>query len=191
MTSPAATTRTFGDLTIPTPGTFTLDKAHTLVGFVARHLMVTKVRGSFPEVSGTITVAENPLESSVEVTIDAASISTGNADRDAHLRSADFLDVEKYPTLTFRSKRIASHSGNNFVVVGDLTIKDVTREVELAVEYDGLVRDPWGGEVIAFSAKTEINREDWGITWNAALEAGGVLVGKEVTIEISVEAKRS
>jgi polyisoprenoid-binding protein YceI len=163
---------------------------HTTVGFVARHLMVSKVRGSFGKVTGTLTIAENPLQSSVEATIDAASINTGVADRDGHLRGADFLDVERYPALTFRSRRVVPRSDATYVVVGDLTIRGVTREVELEVEFEGVSRSPYGTEVVGFTATTEIDREEFGITWNQALETGGVLVGKRVKIEISAEAVR-
>ncbi len=183
-------TRIVDELTIPTPGAFAIDVAHTHVGFVARHLVVSKVRGSFGEVSGTITVAEDPQSSAADVTIGAASISTGSADRDAHLRSADFLDVETYPNLTFRSTRVVRQSGSRFTLAGDLTIRDVTREVELAVEYDGVVDSPWGAQVVAFTASTEIDREAFGITWNQALEAGGFVVGKHVKVEIAIEAVR-
>jgi polyisoprenoid-binding protein YceI len=187
----SAVGRTFNGVAIPEPGTFAIDKAHTTVGFVARHLMVSKVRGSFSEVSGTVTLAPDPLNSSVEVTIGAASFSTGAPDRDAHVRGSDFLDVEQYPNLTFTSRELRPRSGSEYVLVGDLTIRDVTREVELALEYEGTATSPWGHEVIAFTASTEIDREDWGITWNQALEAGGVLVGRKVKIEISAEAVRT
>ena len=189
MSAPS-TTRSFGGLTIPTAGTFVIDPAHTEVGFVARHLMVSKVRGSFTQVTGEVTIAEDPLASSVSASILAASIDTGVADRDNHLRSGDFLDVEKYPELTFRSTRLVQPKDNEFHLVGELTIRDVTREVTLDVEFDGVAVSPWGQEVVAFTATTEIDREDWGITWNQALEAGGVLVSKKVKIEISAEATR-
>jgi polyisoprenoid-binding protein YceI len=191
MSTPTTTGRSFDGVTIPEPGTFTLDAAHTTVGFVARHLMVSKVRGSFTDVAGTITIADSPLDSSVDVIIGAGSITTGSPDRDQHLRSGDFLDLENHPEITFRSTRVAKHSGTDFVLVGDLTIRGVTREVELAVEFDGLARSPWGKEVIAFTASTEIDREEFGITWNAALETGGVLVSRAVKIEISAEATRA
>jgi polyisoprenoid-binding protein YceI len=183
-------TRTYEGLTIPEAGTFGLDPHHTTVGFVARHLMVSKVRGSFGEVSGAITVAGNPLDSSVVATMKATSITTGAPDRDNHLRSADFLDVATYPDVTFRSTTVKSVHGSEFVLLGDLTIRDVTRQVELKVDFDGVATSPWGQEVVAFTASTEIDREEFGITWNQALEAGGVLVGKQVKIEISAEAVR-
>ena len=190
MSAPTITTRTWQGATIPAPGTFALDPAHTRVGFVARHLMVTKVRGSFTGVSGEITVAENPADSTVTATIQTATIETGSPDRDTHLRSGDFLEAEKYPTLTFASRRLVDAGDGSFTLVGDLTIKDVTREVALKVDFDGVAVNPWGKEVVAFSARTEIDREDYGMTWNVALEAGGVLVSKKVTIEIEAQAIR-
>jgi polyisoprenoid-binding protein YceI len=190
MTDAASATRTFEALEIPTAGTYELDQAHKRVGFVARHMMVSKVRGEFAEATATITVAEDPLQSSVTATIQAASIHTNQGDRDNHLRSGDFLEVEKYPTLEFRSTRVKSHDGNEFVLVGDLTIKDVTREVELEVEYEGAGRSPYGFDIFGFSAHTEIDREEFGLTWNVALETGGVVVGKKVKIEIEGEAIR-
>jgi polyisoprenoid-binding protein YceI len=190
MTAPSLATRTFEGLTIPAAGTFTIDPAHTTVGFVARHLMVSKVRGKFSQVTGQITIAGDPLRSGVEVHIPAASIDSGVVDRDNHLRSADFLDVERYPELTFTSVRVQDLSGNEFKLVGELTIRDVTREVVLDAEFEGIARSPWGSEVIGFSASTEIDREDFGVTWNQALETGGVVVGKKVKIEITAEAVR-
>lgn len=189
MSAPA-TTRTFEGMTIPTAGTFALDPTHTRVGFVARHLMVSKVRGNFTEVSGEINVAEDPLASSVTVRIPATSINTSVGDRDGHLRGADFLDVEKYPELIFRSTRMTKPSGEKFQLIGELTIRDVTREVTLDVEFEGLAKSPWGQEVIGFNATAEIDREEFGITWNQALETGGVLIGKKVKIEIEAEAIR-
>jgi polyisoprenoid-binding protein YceI len=183
-------TRTWNGVTIPLPGTFTIDVAHSRVGFIVRHLVVSKVRGAFKEFEGEITVGENPLESAVTATIQAASIDTGAPDRDGHLRTGDFFEAEKYPTLTFRSKRVADVTGDTFTLVGDLTIKGEIREVELAVEFGGVVRSAFGHEVIAFTATTEIDRYDFGITWNQALEAGGVSVSKKVKIEIEAEAVR-
>ncbi|MEV1332844.1 YceI family protein [Micromonospora costi] len=185
-----AVTRDWEGLTIPTAGTYELDAAHKRVGFVARHMMVSKVRGEFVEASATITVGEDPLQSSVTATIQAASITTGQADRDAHVRSGDFLDVEKYPTLEFRSTGVKSRDGDEFVLVGELTIKDVTRQVELEVQFEGVGRSPFGQDIFGFSARTEIDREEFGLTWNVALESGGVLVGKKVKIEIEGEAIR-
>jgi polyisoprenoid-binding protein YceI len=152
--------------------------------------MVTKVRGRFTDFDGTITVADDPLQSSVEVHIRSASIDTGAPQRDEHLRSPDFLDVEKYPELTFKSTRIVKADGPDLVVAGDLTIRDVTKEIELPIEYSGVGATPWGSEVMGFSSTIELDREDFGMTWNAALETGGVLVGKKLTIELEVEAIR-
>ncbi|MFC7547253.1 YceI family protein [Plantactinospora sp. GCM10030261] len=188
--STGAVTREWQGLTIPAPGTYTLDPAHARVGFVARHMMVSKVRGQFAEVTATITVAEDPTDSAVRATIQAATIGTGQADRDTHLRSGDFLDVEKYPTLEFRSTRVTSVRGNEFTLAGDLTIRGVTHPVELDVEFEGVGRSPFGQDIFGFSASTEIDREDFGLTWNVALETGGVLVGRKVKIEIEGEAIR-
>ncbi|MEU7900759.1 YceI family protein [Nonomuraea sp. NPDC049152] len=181
-------TRTWEGLSIPAAGTYAIDVNHTRIGFTAKHMMVSKVRGSFEKFNGSITIAENPLESSAELTIDASSISTNVGDRDAHLRSGDFLDVEKYPELTFRSTRVVGHKGDEFTVLGDLTIRGVTQEVELTVEYGGVGTNPWGQLVWGFSISTEFDREEFGLTWNAALETGGVLVGKKVKIEVEGEA---
>ncbi len=185
-----AATRTWDGLVIPAAGTYELDQAHKRVGFVARHMMVSKVRGEFADATATITVAEDPLASSVVATMQADSIITGQKDRDAHLRSGDFLEAEKYPALTFRSTRVKSHSGNEFVLEGELTIKDVTRPVELLVEFEGATVSPYGQHLFGFSATTEIDREDWGLTYNMALESGGVMIGKKVKIEIEGEAIR-
>lgn len=181
-------TRTWEGLNIPAAGTYNIDVAHTNIGFVAKHMMVSKVRGNFGKFSGSVTIAENPLESSAELTILTESISTGVADRDGHLRSDDFLSVEKYPEITFKSTRVVSHSGDEFTVLGDLTIRDVTKEVELTVEYGGAGTNPWGIPLWGFSISTEFSREDFGLTWNQALETGGVLVGKKVKIEVEGEA---
>ncbi|SCE86421.1 Polyisoprenoid-binding protein YceI [Micromonospora coriariae] len=185
-----AVTRDWDGLTIPTAGTYALDAAHKRVGFVARHMMVSKVRGEFKEAAATITIAEDPLQSSVVATIQAASIDTTQSDRDAHLRSPEFLEVEKYPTLEFRSTGVKSRRGNEFVLTGELSIKDVTRPVELRVEFEGVGRSPFGQDIFGFSASTEIDREEFGLTWNVTLETGGVLVGKKIKIEIEGEAVR-
>jgi polyisoprenoid-binding protein YceI len=182
------TTRTWEGLTLPAAGTYTIDAAHTHVGFVIKHMMVSKVRGSFTGFTGSVTIADNPLESSAELTIKAETIGTGVGDRDGHLRSDDFLSVEKYPEITFKSTRVTGHSGDEFTVVGDLTIRDVTKEVELTVEYGGAGTNPWGQVVWGFSIKTEFDRDEFGLNWNQALETGGVLVGKRVKIEIEGEA---
>jgi polyisoprenoid-binding protein YceI len=183
-------TRAFQDLTIPAPGTFDLDQAHSRIGFSARHMMVSKVRGHFGDFTGSITIADEPLASTAEATIKTASIDSGSADRDKHLTSPDFLDVEKFPEITFRTIRVTARSGSDLTVLGDLTIKDVTREIELNLELEGVGMSPWGKQVLGFSMTAEINREDFGITWNVGLETGGVLVGKTVKLEIEGEAVR-
>ncbi|MEV4491146.1 YceI family protein [Micromonospora coxensis] len=190
MTSTESVTRDWDGLTIPTAGTYLLDAAHKRVGFVARHMMVSKVRGEFADAAATITIAEDPMQSSVTATIQAASIDTKQADRDGHLRSPEFLDVETFPTLEYRSTAVKSRDGNEFVLLGELTIKGVTRQVELDVEFEGVGRTPFGTDVFGFTATTEIDREDFGLTWNVALETGGVLVGKKIKIEIEGEAVR-
>ncbi|HJP65211.1 MAG TPA: YceI family protein [Actinomycetota bacterium] len=181
-------TRPVNGLDAPVAGTWTFDKAHTTLMGEARHLMVTKVRGRFAEFEGTIHVAEVPEDSFVEVEIQAASIDTGNPDRDAHLRSPDFLDVEQHPSLTFRSTGLELGEGPRFRLPGELTIRGVTRPVVLDAEFLGVNGDPWGNTRVGFSATTEIDREEFGMTWNAALETGGVLVSKTVKIELDVQA---
>jgi polyisoprenoid-binding protein YceI len=182
--------REFQGLQIPVAGTYKLDAAHKRVGFVVKHLMVSKVRGNFGEAEATITVAENPLESSVTASITTASVFTGQPDRDNHLRTGDFFEAEKYPTIEYRSTGIKSWDGNEFVLTGELTIKDVTKPVDLLVEFEGVGRSPYGFDVFGFSASTEVDREDWGLTYNMALETGGVMIGKKVKIEIEGEAIR-
>ncbi len=166
--------------------------AHTTVEFTVKHMMFTTVRGRFLEVAGSITLDEaDPSASSVEVDLGAGSIDTGVADRDAHLRSGDFLDVERHPALTFRSTRVEGlklAEGSSFRVVGDLTIRGVTREVTLDAVYQGRGQDPWGGTRAGFDARAVIDRRDWGLEWNQALETGGILVGNEVKLELSVQA---
>lgn len=170
-------------------GTWTLDKAHTKIGFVAKHLMVSKVRGHFESFDATIELNEGLTDSSIEVSIDAASITTGASDRDDHLRSADFLDVENHPDLTFVSTGI-SQEGDVWKVAGDLTVRGETRPVTLEATYEGAATDPWGNEHIGFSASTTMTREEWGLTWNAPLEGGGWLVSKEVDLEIEGQLVR-
>ncbi|MBM2616833.1 YceI family protein [Actinoplanes sp. LDG1-06] len=190
MTESVANTRAFEGLQIPAAGTYDLDAAHKRVGFVARHLMVSKVRGQFADASAVITIGEDPLQSSVTASINTASIETGQTDRDNHLRSGDFFESEKYPTMDFRSTGIKSHAGAEFVLDGELTIKGVTKPVELTVEFEGAGQSPYGFAVFGFSATAEIDREDWGLTWNMALESGGVMVSKKIKIEIEGEAIR-
>ena len=165
-----------------------IDVGHSAIHFWVRHLVISKVHGRFARWQGTLELdAQDLTRSSVDVQIDAASIDTQVADRDTHLRSPDFLDVAKYPELAFRSRRIAK-DGAGYRVVGDLTLHGVTREVTLEAEFGGTAKDPWGNERTAFSAKTALDRRDYGLTWNAALEAGGVLVGEKVEISIELEA---
>jgi polyisoprenoid-binding protein YceI len=180
-------TRTVDGAEVPTPGTYALDESHTHIGFTARHLVVAKTRGSFASFRGALTVAEDPLASSVEVEIDIASVDSRDEKRDGHLLSADFFDVEQYPTMTYRSTAVRRGDKGRFVVDGELTVRDVTRPVDLVAEFDGAVSDPWGGTRVGFTAKAEVNREDFGLTWNQVLEGGGVVIGKTVTIEIEAE----
>lgn len=169
--------------------TWNIDTAHTSADFVVKHMMITTVRGTFDNVTGTINFdPANPAATTVEAKIEANTINTGVADRDNHLRSADFFDVANHPYITFVSKRVEVTDETNAKLIGDLTIRGVTREVVLDVEFGGTGKNPWGIQVAGFAAKTKINREDFGLTWNQALEAGGVLVSKEVKIELDVQA---
>lgn len=172
--------------------TWNIDSAHSQAEFTVKHMMITKVRGRFGDVSGTLTLdPETPASSRVAVDIDVASIDTRDEDRDAHLRSGDFFDVENHPTLTFRSTRVEGlelEAGAGFRVIGDLTIRGTTKPVELDVVYEGEGQDPWGNERVAFSADTAIDRRDFGLEWNQALETGGVLVGHEVKIHLEAQA---
>ncbi|TDD98235.1 YceI family protein [Jiangella asiatica] len=177
-------------LTIPAPGTFTLDPAHANVGFVATQLKVVTVRGRFEDVTATLHLGQDPTASSVEVVVKTASLSTGQSDRDALLRSDHFFDVENHPELTFRSTGIQHVTGNEFTLDGHLTIRDRSNPVRFAASFDGVGFDPWGAQVIGLSASTEINRQQWGLTWHGVLETGGVLIGKKVTLEIDAEFNR-
>lgn len=168
--------------------TWNIDPTHSAVEFVATHMMFTKVRGKLPEVTGTIDYdPANGAASSVNVTINTASITTNTADRDNHLKSADFLDVANFPTMTFVSTHVDAH-GDKAKITGDLTIRDVTRSVVLDASFEGTGKNPWGMTVAGFNGSTKINREDFGLTWNVALEAGGWLVGKEITINLDIQA---
>ncbi len=175
---------------LPAPGTYELDPAHSSLGFVARHLMVTKVRGRFTKVSGALHVGDSPEESWAEATIDTASIDSREEQRDGHLRSPDFFDVEKHPEVKFRTTRIESTGGGRFRVEGDLTIKGITRPIVLEAEFEGEAQDPWGGTRIGFTATAEVDREQWGLNWNVALEKGGWLVSKKVDLNIEIQAIR-
>jgi polyisoprenoid-binding protein YceI len=180
--------RTHRDREIPVAGVYLIDPAHTSVEFVARHLMITRVRGRFADVSGVITIDEVPERSHVEVEVNVASIATGIADRDVHLRGDDFLQVVEHPTMTFRSTRVDASESDSWLVTGDLTVRGIARPVRLQVEFDGAGSSPAGDQRISFSAAAEVDREQWGLTWNLPLESGGVLVGKQVRIELSVQA---
>ena len=169
--------------------TLAIDRSHSEVGFQVRHLL-SKVRGRFNEFDGTIEFDEaNPANSRVDVAIQAGSIDTGEADRDTHLRSADFFDVEKYPTLTFTSTSVTARGENTYDVAGDLTIHGVTRQVTLPASFLGAAQDPWGNTKLVFEADLTLNRKDFGLTWNAALETGGFLVGDEVKVSLEIQAK--
>lgn len=164
-------------------GVWTLDKSHTKIGFVAKHLMVTKVRGNFETYEANIVVADDLTESKIVVKLDPSSITTGSEDRDNHLRSNDFFDVENHPAIEFASTEI-ERDGDAFKITGDLTVRGTTRPLTLDAVYEGTAVDPWGNTHIGFSATAKVNREEWGLTWNAALEGGGWLVSKDVVLEI-------
>lgn len=169
--------------------TYTIDPSHSRVGFVARHAMITKVRGAFNDVEGSGRFdPANPAASDLTVSIKTASIDTRSEDRDGHLRSADFFDVEKYPTITFASTGIEAVSDTDYRITGDLTIKDVTRPVTFDVEFAGTAVDPFGNSRLGLEGSTTVSRKEWGLTWNTALEAGGVLVGDKVVLELEISA---
>ena len=175
-----------------TPGIWSVDAGHSTVSFVARHLVVAKVRGRFTDFAGTITVADDRLQSSLEATVRAASVSSDDDGRDGHLRGADFFDVENHPTWTLVSTGIsATGKGSDYVLHTDLTIKGVTKPVDFQLEFEGVATDPWGNTKAGFTAEAEINRKDWGLEWNVALEAGGVLVGEKVKIVLEIEALKA
>lgn len=168
--------------------TWQIDSAHSEVNFTVRHMMISKVRGQFEKFSGDILFdEENPTNTTVDIQIDLASINTKEDQRDNHLRSADFFDVENHPVMTFKSKRVEQISENKGQLIGDLTIRGVTKEVALDVEYAGQAQSPWGTTSAGFSATGKINRKDWGLAWNQTLETGGVLVGEDIHIAIELE----
>ena len=182
------TTATAANLT----GTYAIDASHSQIGFGARHAMVTKVRGQFNEFTGTgLFDVENPAKSNLQVVIQAKSIDTRNADRDAHLRGNDFFDMDQYPEIKFVSTSFSKVDDSTYSVTGDLTIKDVTKSITFDLEFTGTAVDPWGNTRVGFEGKTSVNRKDWGVNWNAALEAGGVLVSEKVTLEFEISAVRS
>ncbi|MCW2504076.1 MAG: YceI-like protein [Actinomycetia bacterium] len=173
-------------------GTYNLDAAHTRIGFVARHAMVTKVRGAFNEFEGTAVLdGADPSKSSATITIKAASIDTRNADRDAHLRSNDFFSMDEFPEITFVSTSVEQVDPANYNVTGDLTIKGITKSVTVPFEFTGSVVDPWGNQRVGFEGAATVNRKDWGVNFNAALEAGGVLVSEKITLEFEISAVKA
>jgi polyisoprenoid-binding protein YceI len=181
--STASSTITRADLT----GNYSIDTSHSRIGFAARHAMVTKVRGAFDEFEGTGYIdGEDPANSHFEVTIKVASIDTRNADRDAHLRTNDFLAMDQYPEITFRSTKVDQVADSRFEVTGDLTIRGVTKPVTIGFEFSGAVVDPWGNTRLGLEGETTINRKDWGVDWNMPLQAGGVLVSEKVNLEFEL-----
>ena len=183
------TTRIVKGSEVPASGPWAIDPGHAEVAFIGRHFMLTKVRGRFTAVSGVVHIGEDLEDSTVDVTIAMSSVSSGSKERDDHLRSADFFDVDNHADATFRSTAV-TWAGSHALVAGELTICGVARPVVLDVDYLGAALDPFGGERAVFSASTEINREDWGLTWNVALETGGILVSKKIRIELEVETVR-
>ena len=181
------TTASLSDL----DGTYTIDASHSRIGFSTRHAMVTKVRGAFNEVEGTATTGPDLADAAIQLTMQVASVDTRSADRDGHLKSADFFDVETYPTITFTSTEVSAVDPATLRVTGDLTIKDVTRPVTVDFDYAGAATDPFGNQRVGFEGETVVNRKDFGLTWNAALETGGVLVADKVTLEFEISAIKS
>ena len=183
-----ATTTDFSTLT----GTYTVDAAHSRFGFVARHAMVTKVRGSFNEFTASAVVdGDDPTRSSVQVSLDVASVDTRNKMRDDHLRTNDFLDVENFPAITFTSTKVDYDGGNEFVLTGDLTIKGVTKSITFPLEFQGAAKDPFGNERIGFEGSASLLRSEFGVTYNAALETGGVLVSDKIALEFEISAVKN
>ncbi|MEO6156006.1 MAG: YceI family protein [Ilumatobacteraceae bacterium] len=170
-----------------TPGIWNVDPAHSALGFAVRHLMVSKIRGKFEIFEGTITIAADPLQSSVSASADTASVHTNDKSRDNHLRTSDFFEAEKFPKLTFVSTSIEA-DGDDYKLHGDLTIKGTTKPVSFDLELEGVVQDPWGHSRAGFTAETEVNRKDWGLDYNAVLEAGGVMIGEKVKLTLEIEA---
>ncbi len=173
--------------TLLVPGVWDIDPAHSNVEFVVRHLL-SRVRGRFTAFAGAIEIGEDPTRSSAQVTIEAASVATNLEQRDDHLRGPDFLDVERFPELTYRSFAVREFDGQSLRLDGELTVRDVTRPVSLAVDFLGTALDPWGGTRAAFSARTQLDRDEFGATGNVVLETGGVLIGKQVQVELEIQA---
>jgi len=184
----AVTSRTVNGAEYPAVGTYDIDPSHTELGFAVRHMAVSKVRGRFSTFSGTLELAEDPADSKATVTIDAASVDTRDENRDGHLKTADFFDVENHPTWTFVSTSIKPDGPTDFKVDGDLTIRGVTKPVTLEATYEGVVTDPYGNHRVGFSATTTINRDDFEVSFGAVMEAGGLVVAKKVEIQIELEA---
>jgi len=178
------------DLNSLTPGTWNVDPSHSGLNFSVKHLMVSKVRGRFGSFTGTLEVASDPLQSSVSATANVDSISTGDQGRDDHLKSPDFFDAATFPTIEFKSTKIESDC-DDFVLFADLTIRGVTKNVKFELEFEGVGKDPWGNTKAGFTAEAEINRKDWGLEWNAALETGGVLVGEKVKLQLDIQAVKA
>jgi len=189
-TTPTESEQTMSTLSALTPGTWNVDASHSAVGFSVRHLMVAKVRGRFSDFSGVVTVGADPLASKVEAVVKTASVDTHDDGRDGHLRSGDFFDVEQFPEMSLVSTGIEP-DGDDFVLHTQLTIKGVTHAVDFELEFEGVATDPWGNVKAGFSAEAEINRKDWGLEWNAPLEAGGVLVGEKVKLTLDIEAVKA
>jgi polyisoprenoid-binding protein YceI len=187
-TSDTTTGTATGTIAPPAPGRWVIDPAHSSIEAIARHMMVSKVRGRFESFSGTVQVGDDPTESAIDISIDAKSINTNEEQRDQHLRSADFLDADEHPQLTFTSTGIEHVEGDSYRVIGELTIRGETHPVELDVDYFGVNTDPFGSERALFQATTKLNREDWDMTWNQALETGGVLVSKTLQVELEIQA---
>ena len=165
-----------------------IDTAHTAIQFSVRHMMISKVRGSFEKFTGTVQLDEhNPANTTVDIQVESASINTRDPQRDAHLRSPDFFNAELYPVMSFKSRRIEVTAQNKARLTGDMTIRDITHEVVFDVEFNGILKNPWGANAAGFSASTRINRKDWNLTWNVALETGGVLVGDDIDLNIELE----
>ncbi|MEX2627882.1 MAG: YceI family protein [Ilumatobacteraceae bacterium] len=171
-------------------GSYTIDPSHSRLGFVARHAMVTKVRGGFNDFTGTFTIADDVAGSNASLTIQAASVDTRNSDRDEHLRSNDFFAMEEHPEIRFASSDIVKVDDANYRVTGDLTLRGVTKPVTIDLEYAGSATDPWGNTRVGFEGSTQVNRKDWGLVWNAALDGGGILVSEKVTLEFEISATK-
>lgn len=190
-TQTAELVRSYHGRPVPLAGTYEVDRAHSSIEFISRHLMITKVRGRFSDFEGRIHIDEGPEKSWAEATVDVASLDTAEERRDGHLRSPDFFDVERFPSMTFHSTQVEPAGDRAWKVHGELTVRDVTRPITLDVQFEGATTDPWGGQRIGFSATAEVDREEWGLTWNQVLEGGGFLVGPTVRIELAVQAVRA